>query len=88
MKIAYIGTRDQLSEIFIERMNKEDHEVYFLSNVEFSRSVPEVLKHRFYRISLKGDSFRKIMKSISPDCVVFAGFILWTVSTVRKKRMM
>ena len=73
MKIAYIGTRDQLSEIFIERMNKEDHEVYFLSDVEFSRSVPEVLKHRFYRIATKGDSFRKVMKSISPDCVVFAG---------------
>ena len=73
MKIAYIGTKDQLSEIFIERMNKEDHEVYFLSDVEFSRNVPEVLKHRFYRIAARGDSFRKVMKSISPDCVVFAG---------------
>lgn len=73
MKIAYIGTRDQLSEIFIERMNKEDHEVYFLSDMEFSRSVPEVLKHRFYRIAPRGGSFRKVMKSIFPDCIVFAG---------------
>lgn len=54
-------------------MNKEDHEVYFLSDVEFSRSIPEVLRHRFYRVATKGDSFRKVMKSISPDYVVFAG---------------
>lgn len=73
MKAAYIGTRDQLSEAFMERMSQEGNEVYLLSAAEFSRGEQGKFRHRYYRISLRGDTFRKVMKSISPDWVVFAG---------------
>ncbi len=73
MKIAYIGARDPLSEAFIMRMKKEGDDVYFLSKTSFHQTVSEVFRHRFFRISLSGDSFRKIITSIGPDYIVFAG---------------
>lgn len=73
MKIAYIGTKDQLAETFIERMNKEGNDVYFLSVRDFPRTISERWKYRFYKISLSGDNYHKTLQSIRPDWVVFAG---------------
>ena len=56
MKIAYIGTKDQLAETFIERMNKEGNDVYFLSVRDFPRTISERWKYRFYIISLSGEN--------------------------------
>ena len=73
MKVIYIGTKDQLAEAFIERMNKEGNEVYFLSDVPFPGKVADVLKHRYYKSSLEGGRFEGVLRSIAPDCVVYAG---------------
>lgn len=73
MKAAYIGTKNQLSEAFMERMGKEGNEVYQLSTAGCSRDVQGKFRHRYYQISLSGDTFRKVLKSISPDWIVFAG---------------
>ncbi len=73
MKTAYIGTKDQLAEAFIERMNKEGNDVYFLSAGDLPGRSAERWKYRFYKISLYGDSYRKTLQSIRPDWVVFAG---------------
>lgn len=56
VKIIYIGTKDQLAEAFIERMNKEGNDVYFLSDVPFSRKASDILKHRYYKSSLESGS--------------------------------
>lgn len=73
MKAAYIGTKDQLWEAFMERMGKEGNEVYLLSTAEPDRGVGGKFRHGYYRVSLWGDTFRKVLQSISPDWVVFAG---------------
>lgn len=73
MKVVYIGTRDPLAETLIERMNKEGNEVYFLSDAEFPRKAVDIFKHRYYKSSLEGDRFEGVLRSIAPDCVVYAG---------------
>ncbi len=73
MKTVYIGTKDQLAEAFIERMNKEGNDVYFLSTGDFPGRIAERWKYRFYKISPHGGSYRKTLQSIRPDWVVFAG---------------
>ena len=73
MKVIYIGTKDQLAEAFIERMDKEGNDVYFLSDAAFPRKVADVFKHRYYKSSLEGDRLAGVLKSIAPDCVVYAG---------------
>lgn len=73
MKVIYIGTKDQLAEAFIERMDKEGNDVYFLSDAAFPRKVADVFKHRYYKSSLEGDRLGGVLRSIAPDCVVYAG---------------
>lgn len=73
MKIAYIGTKDQLAQALIDRMDKEGNDVYLLSAADLARSASERWKYRFYKISLKGDGYRKTLRSIRPDWVIFAG---------------
>ena len=73
MKIVYIGNRDSLAEAFIEKMNKEGNDTYFLSEKDFSGKLSAVFRHRFYKISGKADMLTTIIESISPDHIVFGG---------------
>lgn len=73
MKIAYIGTADGLAETLVERLVQEGNEVYLLSDKELSRKSGPRSLHRFYRAPRKGESFEDLVRSIAPDCVIFAG---------------
>ena len=73
MKIVYIGANDGLAETLIERMAQEGNDVYLLSNKAIPRKTKNIAPHRFYRSPRKGESFGKLLCSISPDCVIFAG---------------
>lgn len=73
MKIAYIGTSDRLAETLAERMVQEGNEVYILSDKAFPKKAKGISLYRFYRIPRKGESFGKLLRSISPDCIIFAG---------------
>ena len=73
MKIVYIGTGDALAETLAERMGQEGHDVYLLSDKALPKKPKGVSLHRFYRTPRKGENFRKLLRSISPDCVIFAG---------------
>lgn len=73
MKIAYIGTADGLAETLVERLIQEGNEVYLLSDKELSRKSGPRSLHRFYRAPRKGESFEDLVRSIAPDCVIFAG---------------
>lgn len=73
MKIVYIGTGDALAEALAERMGQEGNDVYLLSDKALAQKPKGVSLHRFYRRPRKGEAFGKLLRSIAPDCVVFAG---------------
>lgn len=73
MKIVYIGAGDRLAEVFLERMGKEGNDVYFLSQEKPPPRTSNLWKYRYYKISSQEDLFRKVMQSIAPEWVVFAG---------------
>ena len=73
MKIVYIGASDALAETLVERLGQEGNDVYLLSDQALPKRPRGVLLYRFYRMPRKGESFGKLLRSISPDCVVFAG---------------
>lgn len=54
-------------------MWQEGNDVYLLSDKELSQKPKKGSLHHFYRIPRKGESFGKLLCSISPDCVIFAG---------------
>lgn len=73
MKIVYIGTSDGLAETLIMRMRQEGHDVYLLSDKEILRKPKDILGYRFYRTPRKSENFQKLLQSILPDCIIFAG---------------
>ena len=76
MKIAYIGAGDALAETLIERMGQEGNDVYLLSDENFPQKPKGVSLQRFYRFyrsPKRGKSFEKLLCSIAPDVVIFAG---------------
>lgn len=73
MKIVYIGAGNALAETLAERMGQEGNDVYILSDKAFPRKKGGISMHRFYRSPRKGESFGKLLRSVSPDCVIFAG---------------
>ena len=73
MKIVYIGTSDGLAETLAERMGQEGNDVYVLSDKAFPRKPKGASLHRFYRTPRKGENFGKLLRSVSPDLVIFAG---------------
>lgn len=73
MKIVYIGTGNALAEALAERMGQEGNEVYLLSDKAPAKKPKGVSRYHFYRSPRKGENFGKLLRSIAPDCVVFAG---------------
>lgn len=73
MKVVYIGASDGLAEVLSERLVQEGDDVYILSDKELPRKHKGIALHRFYRSPRKGESFGKLVRSIAPDCVIFAG---------------
>ncbi len=73
MKLVYIGASDGLAETLVERMVQEGNDVYLLSDKALPQKAKGICPHRFYRSPRKGESFEKLLRSISPDCVIFAG---------------
>ena len=74
VKLVYIGNKDALAKAFIDKAGKEGHDVYFLSETDFSGGdLPTQLKYRYYRLCKKPDLLDKVFDSILPQVVVFAG---------------
>ncbi len=73
MKIVYIGASDGLAETVIERMSQEGNDVYLLSDNALSDAPKKGPLHRYYRSPRKGQTFENLLRSLSPDCVIFAG---------------
>lgn len=73
MKIVYIGAADGLAETLVGRLGQEGNDVYLLSDKEIPRKPKGITLHRFYRCPRKGESFVKLLSSISSNVVIFAG---------------
>lgn len=73
MKMVYIGAADALAQTLAERMGQEGNDVYLVSDKALAQRPKGVSLHRFYRRPRKGEAFGKLLRSISPDCVIFAG---------------
>lgn len=73
MKVVYIGKSDELAEKLAERLGQEGDDVYILSDKASPQKPKGISLRRFYRSPHKGESFGKLLHSISPDCVIFAG---------------
>ena len=73
MKIVYIGNDNQLAESIIERMSKEENEVYFITNSNNVKKRKHDIKYRYYYID-NADEIKDIFILINPDAVIFAGF--------------
>lgn len=73
MKIVYIGAGDALAQALAERMGQEGNDIYLLSDKALEKKPKGVSLHRFYRSPRKGENFGKLLRSIAPDCVIFAG---------------
>ena len=73
MKIVYIGAGDTLAEAMTQRMGQEGNDVYLVSDKALSGKPKGASLHRFYRSPRRGESFGKLLRSLLPDCVIFAG---------------
>lgn len=73
MKIVYIGSDDGLAETIAERLGQEGNDVYILAGKEFPRKSKGTSQRHFYHIPREGENFRKLLRSISPNLVIFAG---------------
>lgn len=73
MKIVYIGASDALAETLAERMGQEGNDFYLLSDKALPQKPKVISRHHFYRSPRKGESFEKLLLSLSPDVIIFAG---------------
>ncbi len=72
MKIAYIGDCNSLGAAVAERMKKEEHDIYFLSDVSADKRGKLFSKCRNYQIKVDGD-LNALFTTIRPDVVIYAG---------------
>lgn len=73
VKIVYIGAQSPLSEALIERMIKEGNDMYVISDSLYKRKVKSVFQYRFYQVRPQKDIIQRVLRSIEPDWVIFAG---------------
>lgn len=73
MKIAYIGSCDDLAAAMVERMSQEGHDVYLLSDEDLPQKKRKRQHYRFFRTPIYGQNFEELLRSIDPDYVIFAG---------------
>lgn len=74
MKIAYIGAADGLAETLVERMQQEGNDVYFISDRALPRDTKEGASAHFYQVPHNEESYEQLVRSLAPDCVIFAGY--------------
>lgn len=73
MKILYVGERNYLASAVLERLSKEDNDIFFLSE----RSVPaknrEFQKYHRYVWPERKEEVKRVFSSVTPDVVIYEG---------------
>lgn len=73
MKVAYVGNCDSLAAAVMERLYKEEMDVFFLSDEPISKKNGTFYKYKNYQLSNGKEEIVRIFQSIHPDVVIYAG---------------
>ncbi len=83
MKVVYIGSYDLLAKGVLERLKKEEHDVYFISKEDSLKETRAFSRVRCFKI-LQNEDLGPILSTISADVVIYAGidFLMdeWTTA--------
>lgn len=75
MKTLYVGKCNSLSAAIVNRLAKEEEEIYIISENDFIKDIKPTLKYKFYGYSSNDLAIDKVFASIRPDTVIFVGEI-------------
>ncbi len=75
MKIVYIGKCDLMASKLVDRLVKEENDVYIISLQDFAKNVKPTLAYKLYSYQSNNIEIEKVFKSIHPDQIIFAGEI-------------
>lgn len=73
MKVAYVGNFDSLAAAVMERLYKEEMDVFFLSEGPVSKKKVSYFKYKNYQLTNQKEEIVRIFQSIHPDVVIYAG---------------
>lgn len=73
MKILYIGSGDYLAAGIMEKLAKEEHELFLMSDTDVKTEGRRTYQHKFFKISDNPKIINDIFASANPDAVVFTG---------------
>lgn len=73
MKVAYFGECDNLTAGILERLNKEEKDVYFLSRKAVMKGDKIFSKYHHYLLTGEKDETERIFAAITPDVVIYEG---------------
>ena len=70
MKVAYIGECDYLTTNVLQRLRKEDYDVYVLSSDDIERKDSRWKGYHHYRLTGEKEEARRIFQAVNPDIVI------------------
>lgn len=74
MKILIVGNYSFVVDGLVQRLNREDTDIYLLSSEKNNESIRKKLpSHMDFKADLSKDDVRYIMYCVQPDVVIFAG---------------
>lgn len=73
MKIVYVGSGDYLAAGILEKLTKEEHELFLVSDKDIKTEDGRSSQHKFFNISDNPKIVDDIFASARPDAVVFTG---------------
>lgn len=73
MKILYIGSGDYLAAGIMEKLAKEEHELFLMSDEDIKAEGRKPYQHKFFKISNNSKIINDIFAAAHPDAVVFTG---------------
>ncbi|PWJ49986.1 NAD-dependent epimerase/dehydratase family protein [Faecalicatena contorta] len=73
MKILYIGSGDYLAAGIMEKLAKEEHELFLMSDEDIKTEGRRAYQHKFFKISDNPKIIDDIFASANPDVAVFTG---------------
>ncbi len=76
MKIIYIGNCNSLAAKFVDKLVKEEHDVYIIASKDFSKDTKPTLSYKLYNYVSDELGLEKVFASIKPNIVVFASNLL------------
>ena len=75
LKIVFIGNCNSLAAKLVDKLVKEEHDVYIISSKDFTKDTKPTLSYRLYTYQSEELGVEKVFASIKPNVVVFASSV-------------